>query len=116
MHKQYNQIDYIEFPAKSVADLSQTRDFFKQAFGWSHVMYGEDYADTSDSGVYSGINAESPTAAPLVIVYSSNLTESLENVRAAGGTITKEIYPFPGGSRFHFREPSGTEMAVWSDK
>ena len=116
MHKQHNHIDYIEFPAKSVADLQQTRDFFKHVFGWSHVMCGEDYADTSDSGVYSGINAENPTTLPLVIVYSSNLAESLENVKAGGGTITKEIYTFPGGSRFHFREPSGTEMAVWSDK
>lgn len=116
MHKQHNHIDYIEFPAHNVADLKQTRDFFKNVFGWSHAMYGEDYADTSDSGVYSGINAENPTALPLVIVYSSNLTESLEKVTAGGGTITKEIYTFPGGSRFHFREPSGTEMAVWSDK
>jgi predicted enzyme related to lactoylglutathione lyase len=116
MHKQPNQIDYIEFPAKSISDLNQTRDFFKTAFGWSHAMYGDDYADTSDSGVYSGINAESPSAAPLVIIYSANLTESLEKVKDAGGKITKEIYQFPGGSRFNFCEPSGIEMAVWSDK
>lgn len=116
MHKQNNHIDYIEFPTSSVDNLKQTRDFFSTVFGWSYAMYGEDYADTGDSGVYSGVNAENPTTAALVIIYSSNLAESLEKVKKAGGTITKDIYPFPGGSRFHFREPSGTEMAVWSDK
>ncbi|VAW15709.1 Glyoxalase family protein [hydrothermal vent metagenome] len=26
----------------------------------------------------------------------------------------KEIFSFPGGRRFHFREPGGNELAVWS--
>lgn len=116
MHKQNNHIDYVEFPAKSIAELNQTRDFFKVVFGWSHAMYGEDYADTSDSGVYSGINAVNAIEIPLIIIYADNLQDALERVRNSGGTITQEIYTFPGGSRFHFREPSGTEMAVWSDK
>lgn len=116
MHKQNNHIDYIEFPAKSVAEMNQTRDFFKTAFGWSHAMYDEDYADTSDSGVYSGIDAHSELSSPLVIIYADDLKGALERVQSSGGVITKEIFSFPGGSRFHFREPSGTEMAVWSDK
>ena len=33
-----------------------------------------------------------------------------------GGEITKEIFQFPGGRRFHFREPGGGEFAVWSDR
>jgi predicted enzyme related to lactoylglutathione lyase len=116
MHKQHNQIDYVEFPAKTITDLNNTKEFFKTVFGWSHAMYGDDYADTSDSGVYSGINAENPTNAPLVIIYSTNLSESYKKVQAAGGAITKEVFSFPGGTRFQFREPSGIELAVWSDK
>jgi len=27
----------------------------------------------------------------------------------------KPIYSFPGGRRFHFADPAGTEMAVWSE-
>ena len=27
-----------------------------------------------------------------------------------------EGFSFPGGRRFHFTDPGGTELAVWSDK
>jgi hypothetical protein len=30
--------------------------------------------------------------------------------------ISKEIFEFPGGRRFEFTDPSGNELAVWSDK
>jgi predicted enzyme related to lactoylglutathione lyase len=34
----------------------------------------------------------------------------------ARGSITKDIFSFPGGKRFHFVDPSENELAVWSDK
>jgi predicted enzyme related to lactoylglutathione lyase len=34
----------------------------------------------------------------------------------AGGVITQAPFEFPGGRRFHFRDPSGNELAVWSDR
>jgi predicted enzyme related to lactoylglutathione lyase len=37
-------------------------------------------------------------------------------IQAAGGAIVKEIFSFPGGRRFHFTDPAGNELAVWSDK
>ncbi len=33
--------------------------------------------------------------------------------RAFGWEVTKEPFAFPGGRRFHFREPGGSELAVW---
>ncbi|NNF07767.1 MAG: VOC family protein, partial [Candidatus Eisenbacteria bacterium] len=39
-----------------------------------------------------------------------------DRVVAAGGQICREIFEFPGGRRFHFLDPSGNELAVWSDK
>jgi len=36
-------------------------------------------------------------------------------VQAAGGEITHPIFAFPGGRRFHFRDPSGNDLAVWSE-
>ncbi|MDH3587141.1 MAG: VOC family protein, partial [Gammaproteobacteria bacterium] len=36
-------------------------------------------------------------------------------VQDLGGTISQEIFPFPGGRRFHFIDPVGTEFAIWSD-
>ena len=56
-----------------------------------------------------------PHGGALVILYSANLQESLQAVQRAGGTITQEIFRFPGGRRFQFREPGGSEMAVWSE-
>lgn len=61
------------------------------------------------------LSPEGATGGPLVIVYSSDLGRSFEAVKAAGGQITKEPFEFPGGRRFHFKDPSGNELAVWSE-
>jgi predicted enzyme related to lactoylglutathione lyase len=50
-----------------------------------------------------------------VILFSTDLAQSLERVRNAGGRIVKEPFSFPGGRRFHFADPSGNELAVWSE-
>ena len=36
-------------------------------------------------------------------------------VMKAGGVIAKPIFSFPGGRRFHFIDPSGSELAVWQE-
>ena len=52
----------------------------------------------------------------LVVLYHENL-EAIKNIiLQAGGTITRDIFSFPGGKRFHFSDPSGNEFAIWSDK
>ena len=53
---------------------------------------------------------------PLVVLYASDLEEMLTAVKGAGAKITKEIFTFPGGRRFHFKDPNGNELAVWSDR
>jgi predicted enzyme related to lactoylglutathione lyase len=115
MNHQPNHIDYVKFPTSSVESLNQTRDFFTNVFGWNYAMYGDDYADTAESGVASGVNAENPSPAVLPVIYVADLEKTFEEVQAAGAQIIKEIYTFPGGRRFHFREPSGNEVAVWSE-
>ena len=112
-----NTIDYVEFPAASAADLATTRRFFSEAFGWVWKEWGDEYADTHSSGVSSGINGTSNhrPASPLVVVYVPDLVEARSRVIAAGGAITADIFPFPGGRRFHFRDPSGNELGAWSE-
>lgn len=112
-----NHIDYIEFPAQGREELGRARDFYSGVFGWKYQAWGDDYADTKDSGLGSGINADPAhrTARPLAVIYVSDLTAVLKKVRAAGGSVTKEIFSFPGGRRFHFVDPAGNELAVWSD-
>ncbi len=110
-----NRIDYIEFPADSVPGMKQ---FFAAAFGWTFTDYGDDYSSFSDGRLNGGITSD-PTErpkAPLVVLYAIDLEASLAKVVAAGGTITKPIFSFPGGRRFQFSDPAGNELAVWSDK
>ena len=115
MSKTHHSIDYIEFPGN---DLTKTKSFYASAFGWSFVDYGPTYAALNDAGLDGGFQAdpgEAP-AKPLVILYSEDLEKSLASVTANGGEIIKPIFEFPGGRRFHFRDPSGNELAVWSDR
>ncbi|MFC3570980.1 VOC family protein [Paracoccus sp. TOH] len=104
------KIDYLEF---SSPDLPATQDFFSRAFGWSFNDYGPEYQELADAGVAGGI-ASGALAPPLVILKADDLEAALARVTAAGAVITRPIFAFPGGRRFQFREPGGTEMAVWS--
>jgi len=113
-----NTIDYIEMPSR---DLAATKKFFAALFGWSFVDYGPDYAAFDDGRTTGGFFASEKTAdvesgAPLVVFYHGKLEKMKTKVVDLGGEITKEIFEFPGGRRFHFREPGGGEFAVWSDK
>ncbi|WP_028711351.1 VOC family protein [Paracoccus sp. J55] len=105
------KIDYLEF---SSPDLPATKAFFTRAFGWRFNDYGPDYQEMADAGLSGGI-AAGPLAPPLVIFKADDLEAALARVTEAGATITRPIFDFPGGRRFQFREPGGTEMAVWSE-
>lgn len=110
-----NQIDYIEFPA---TDIPATKAFYAGAFGWKFTDYGPDYVAFED-GQLSGGFAVAPSTAgggPLVILYASALEATQATVVKAGGRVSKPIFAFPGGRRFHFLDPNGNELAVWSDQ
>ncbi len=113
----HGKLNYIEFPAK---DLAATKVFFATAFGWTFADYGPDYAAFSNEGLDGGFYKSDKTStvangASLLIFYSSNLEDTLAKVQKAGGRISRPIFAFPGGRRFQFIEPSGNELAVWSD-
>jgi predicted enzyme related to lactoylglutathione lyase len=113
-----NRIDYVEFPIASLAAHAATKKFYGDVFGWSYESWGDDYSDTKDSGITSGINgsSEHQTAQPLVVLFCADLEEVRDQVIKAGGKISREIFAFPGGRRFHYVDPSGNELGVWSDK
>lgn len=114
----HNTIDYLELGAKNRADYVKSKAFFEKAFGWAYRDYGPDYCDTKSSGVSSGINGgdDHRTLAPLPVIYVEDLEAAQARVTEAGGIVTRPILAFPGGRRFHFADPSGNELAVWSDK
>ena len=113
-----NHFDYLEFPAATVEALIHTKGFYASVFGWTYQDWGDDYADTKDSGLASGITADQAHRPkhPLAVIYTDDLEAARARVIEAGGTVTKDIFPFPGGRRFHFTDPTGNELAVWSDR
>jgi hypothetical protein len=109
------RIDYIEFPSTSIEDVKR---FYVSVFGWEFTDYGPDYTSFGDgrlSGGFYKVDEVRP-GGPLVVLYDSKLEAMEAKVKAAGGKITKDIFDFPGGRRFHFTDPGGNELAVWSDK
>jgi uncharacterized protein len=109
------RVDYLELAA---TDLDATRRFYGEAFGWKFTDYGPDYTAFEDGrlsgGFFRADAARSGTV--LIVVFAVDLAAAEQRVRAAGGTIVKPVFDFPGGRRFHFADPSGNELAVWSDR
>ncbi|HYD15438.1 MAG TPA: VOC family protein [Hyphomicrobium sp.] len=106
-----DKIDYIEFPS---TDRAHTSAFFQAAFGWGIVSYGPNYDALDGAGVDGGIDqAPAKVAATMAIIRTRDLDDAERRVVAAGGVITRPQFDFPGGRRFHFREPGGNELAVY---
>ncbi len=105
------RINFIELPAHNI---DQAKAFYSQAFGWSLADFGPTYSCTMTGDVDLGLQGDGAeaTAGPLAVIAVENLEEALAAVQKAGGAITKPTFSFPGGRRFHFRDPSGNELAV----
>ena len=110
----HHRINYIEFSAE---DLTAVKDFYGSVFNWQFTDYGPSYVAFSDGNIDGGFEkgAVSGKGGALVILYSENLADTLAKVESAGGTVTKPVFDFPGGKRFHFLDTAGNELAVWSD-
>jgi len=113
----HEKINYVEYPS---VNLLATKAFFESAFAWSFVDFGSEYSAFSGEGLDGGFFKShqascTDNGAALIVFYSHNLEETLLKVQQSGGEIIKDIFTFPGGRRFHFKEPSGNEFAVWSD-
>ena len=106
-------IDYVEFHA---TDLVAIKQFYSQVFGWEFEDYGPDYTSFKDGRMAGGFS-RGPVSpgGPLVVIYVDDLQSAEKQIKDAGGQITREIFSFPGGSRFHFSDPSGNELAAWSE-
>ena len=114
MTRQETRIDYVEIP---VTDLEKTKAFFNALFGWEFRDWGSDYASFNDGRLNGGLrrsDAAAPASGVLLVFYSEDLERDVGRVEALGATISQPIFEFPGGRRFHFVEPAGTEFAMWS--
>ena len=109
-----NEINYIEFKA---TNLEIIKSFYSSCFQWKFTDYGPDYTSFSESGLFGGFEKSSSkiTNGALVVLYHSDLEIIKEKIISEGGRIIKEIFSFPEGQRFHFADPSGNELAIWSE-
>jgi uncharacterized protein len=109
------RIDYLELAA---TDVARTKRFYVDAFGWKFTDYGPDYTSFEDgrlSGGFRKADGVEPGGA-LIVIFAIDLAAAEKRVTKAGGRIVKPVFDFPGGRRFHFTDPSGNELAVWSDR
>ena len=114
---EHEKINYVEFPAK---DIEKAKAFFTTVFGWAFDDYGPEYSAFSNEGLDGGffksdLSISTENGSALIVFYSKDLEGTLSRIEAAGGSIIKPIFSFPGGRRFHFGDPNGNEYAVWSD-
>lgn len=115
--KIHEKLNYVEFAAK---DLQQTKEFFVTVFDWEFEDYGPEYIAFSNQGLDGGffksqLSSTTGNGGALLVFFSDDIESTLSKIEKAGGQITKPIFSFPGGRRFHFIEPSGNEFAVWAE-
>ncbi|SFT35688.1 hypothetical protein SAMN05660657_00380 [Geodermatophilus amargosae] len=115
----HHALDHVEL---TVTDLAAAERFYGEAFGWRFTSYGPDYSGIrdprDDAGEVGGLRRDDEVrpGGPLVLLFSADLDASVAAVRRAGGEVVEEPYAFPGGRRFHFADPSGNELGVWSEQ
>ena len=113
----HHRIDYVEF---TVTDFAVAKAFYGSAFGWEFTDCGDAYVgirggtDGREAGGFA-LGDQPAGGGPLVILYSDDIEATVEAVVAAGGTVSREVFEFPGGRRFHFADPFGNELAVWTE-
>lgn len=109
----HEQVQYIEFLS---TDINLAKDFYTRCFGWKFTDYGSDYTAFEGDYVDGGFTTGKPVNGTiLVVLYSEDIETTKSKVIAAGGTIVKDIFSFPGGRRFQFTDIDGYELAVWSE-
>ena len=112
------KIDYLELPA---ADFAAIKAFYQSTFGWQFVDYGPEYCAFTDGKLNGGfykfdLCASTSDGSVLIVLFADQLEQTQATVEANGGAVVKPIFSFPGGRRFHFADPHGNELAVWSDQ
>jgi hypothetical protein len=111
------KIDYIEIPT---TDLDAAKSFFGKLMEWEFADYGPEYTCFDDGRISGGfyksdIPSQTEKGSVLIIFYSKNLEDTLAKVQSLRAEVTREIYSFPGGRRFHFRTSDGNDYAIWSE-
>ena len=114
MQSTNNHINYIEFKSN---DLAATKKFYSSCFGWKFTDYGPTYTSFVEAGIAGGFEftQDKISNGVLVVLVHQDLPEIKNKIVEKGGSISKDIFSFPGGERFQFLDPSGNELSVWRE-
>ena len=108
------KLDYLELQSAN-GTIDRVKAFYSAAFGWTFTDYGPSYT-AFEEGLDGGFDGSAARETkPLPVIYTDNLEAAVAAVEDAGGTVVRPIFSFPGGRRFHFTDPAGNELAVWSE-
>jgi len=102
--------NYLEIATK---DMAATKAFYIAAFGVAFTDYGPEYAGANTDHFEFGLACFGETPPPLPGFQTDDIAATEQMVRKAGGMIVTETYEFPGGRRFHFRDPGGNQLMVY---
>ena len=96
-------------------------DPFSTIFNWEFEDFGLEYTSFKNGSLNGGFYLSkqacvTENGSALIVFYSDNLLQTQSKIISAGGVISKSIFEFPGGCRFHFMDTTGNEFAVWSDQ
>lgn len=107
-------INYIEFKSKN---LITTKEFYSQLFGWKFTDYGSHYSSFKGAGISGGfeLTEDQIVNGVLIVLAHDNLELILSKLEQLDIEITVPIFSFPGGRRFQFKDPSGNELAIWTE-
>lgn len=102
--------NYLEL---KTADVAATKAFYTAAFDFDFTDYGDDYAGVNGDHLEIGLHKSEAPEPPLAGFQTDDIAAAERKVRDAGGEIVQATYEFPGGRRFHFRDPGGNELLVY---
>ncbi len=103
------RLNYLELP---VPATGPAKAFYTAVMGWTFTDYGPHYAATTSGDTDLGLDADTSLTTLLPVIEVDDLEATLVAVEAAGGTVVEPIFAFPGGRRFHFRDPDGHVLAA----
>ncbi|WP_294323224.1 VOC family protein [uncultured Sphingomonas sp.] len=103
------RLNYLELP---VTATEPAKSFYASVMGWAFTDYGPDYAATTTGDTDLGLDADTALTTLLPVIEVDDLEATQAAVEAAGGTVVQPIFAFPGGRRFHFRDPDGHVLAA----
>ncbi len=103
------RLNYLELPVGSTGAAAA---FYAAVMGWRFTDYGPSYAATTSGDTDVGLDADTSLTTLLPVIEVDDLEATLAAVEAAGGTVVQPVFAFPGGRRFHFRDPDGHVLAA----